>query len=336
MDLKLFKQKNAIILDFKKRFFLIFFASITSLMYSQSSLNCDFSKSSDERGKVFNFWDIENKIFSGSIPTPQEGVVDNGGRACKFNFIRTLGGWKVSGKKEKDFSGDLAKFQNGKYVFDPKPMITKIKQYRALGIKIHQIVLDNPPWVFQRGLKFVDNVNNTDYLKSTEIETYGNAIPPNNNTQWRLFIRTVMNSLVSEFGKSTVEGWRFRGGNEIETPGHWAGTKEQYFTHYKIIVEEVKRAAPKAKVGAHFREADYVSTKKNYKNQTIKSFSKEFFNWAKTNNVPYDFIGVSYYPFFDKLDGGLGGLDVFEYYDKGIKPFRDNPNFNKKHYCRNT
>lgn len=305
------------------------FVSFINALQSQSSIDCDFSNADNKRSNTFKFWDIENKIFSGSIPSVSESVVDNGGRSREFNFIRTLGGWKVRGADEKDFSGDLATYQNGQYIFEPKQMIDKIKEYQSLGIRIHQIVLDNPPWVFQRGLTFVDNIDNINYLKSTEIETYGNAIPPNNNYQWRLFVRTVMDALVLEFGQSTVANWQFRGGSEIETPGHWAGTKEQYFNHYRTIVEEVKRAVPNAKVGAHFREANYVSNRKNYKNQTIKSFSSDFFDWTKTNDVPYDFIGVSYYPFFDRLDGGLGGLNVFDYYDEGIKPFRDNPNFNQ-------
>ena len=307
----------------------LIFAS--SFVFSQSSLNCDFSNPDNKKDKTFKFWDIENKIFSGPITTPAKSQVDNGGRARNLNYVRTLGGWRKTenGQPAKDFSGDLATFQNGAYVYDPSKMINKLKQYRANGVVINQIVLDNPPWVFQRGLNFVDEINNVDYLKSTEIETYGNAIPPNNNTEWRKFIRVVMNALVDEFGLETVESWRFRGGSEIETSGHWAGTKEQYFTHYRIITEEVRRAAPNAKVGAHLREASFVSNKINYKGQQVKSFGREFITWTKRNNVPYDFIGVSYYPFFNRQEGGLGGLDVFKYYDEGIKPLTANPDFNK-------
>ena len=308
---------------------LLALSFLTSVLHSQSSLRCDFGNEDNKRNKTFNFWDIENKIFSGPINPASDSQVDNGGRARRMNFIRTLGGWRARGEEAKDFSGDLATFSNGEYVFDAQPMIDKIKQYRANGIRINQIVLDNPPWVFQRGLNFVENINNRDYLTSTQIETYGNAIPPNSNYQWRLFVRSVMDALVAEFGVSTVENWRFRGGTEIETPGHWAGTKQQYFNHYRTIVEEVKRAVPNAKVGAHFREANFTTNRRNYRNQIIESFSSDFFDWTKENNVPYDFIGISYYPFFNRLDGGLGGLDVFNYYDEGIKPFRDNPNFNR-------
>ena len=307
------------------------FTLFTTFAFSQSSLNCDFSNPDNKRDKTFNFWDIENKIFSGPITTVAKSQVDNGGRARNLNYVRTLGGWRKTenGQPAKDFSGDLATFQNGAYVYDPTKMINKLKQYLANGVVINQIVLDNPPWVFQRGLNFVEEINNVDYLKSTEIETYGNAIPPNNNTEWRKFIRVVMNALVDEFGLETVESWRFRGGSEIETSGHWAGTKEQYFTHYRIITEEVKRAAPNAKVGAHLREASFASNKINYKGQQVKSFGREFITWTKRNNVPYDFIGVSYYPFFNRQEGGLGGLDVFKYYDDGIKPLTSNPDFNK-------
>ena len=307
------------------------FTLLTTFAFSQSSLNCDFSNENNKKNKIFNFWDIENKIFSGPITTAAKSQVDNGGRARNLNFVRTLGGWRknVNGIATKDRSGDLATFQNGAYVYDASKMINKLKQYIRNGVQINQIVLDNPPWVFQRGLKFVEQRNNVDYLKSTEIETYGNAIPPNSNREWRRFIRVVMNSLVDEFGLETVENWRFRGGSEIETSGHWAGTSRQYFRHYKIISEEVKRAVPNAKVGVHLREASFMTNKLNYKGQRIQSFGKEFITWTKENNVQYDFIGVSYYPFYNRLEGGLGGLDVFKYYDEGIKPLTSSPDFNK-------
>ena len=305
--------------------------ALASAAFSQSSLNCDFSNSENKRNKTFNFWDIENKIFSGPITTVEKSEVDNGGRARNLNFVRTLGGWRKveNGVPAKDYSGDLARFEDGEYVFDASKMINKLKQYRRNGVRINQIVLDNPPWVFQRGLNFVTTRNNVDYLKSTEIETYGNAIPPNDNYRWRRFIRFVMKALVDEFGESTVEKWRFRAGSEIETSGHWAGTKEQYFRHYRIIAEEVKKTVPNAEVGVHLREASFSSEKLNYKGQKIQSFGKEFISWAKSNDVPYDFMGVSYYPFFDRLDGGLGGLDVFKYYDEGIKPLTESKDFNK-------
>lgn len=303
---------------------------ITPLVFAQSALNCDFSNLENKKNKTFNFWDNENKIFSGPINSVSNSKVDNGGRGKNLNYVRTLGGWRKveNGVPAKDFSGDLATFSNGAYVYDASKMINKLKQYITNGVNITQIVLDNPPWVFQRGLNFVEEINNVDYLKSTQIETYGNAIPPNDNTEWRRFIRFVMRALVNEFGLSTVEQWRFRGGSEIETSGHWAGTKEQYFTHYRIIAEEVKRAAPNAKIGVHLREANFASNKINYKGEQVKSFGREFITWTKRNNVPYDFMAVSYYPFFNKLEGGLGGLDVFNFYDVGIKPLAESPDFN--------
>lgn len=312
-------------------YFIVIYLMITQLLFTQSSLSCDFTNMNNKKDKTFNFWDNENKIFSGPVNSLTNSRVDNEGRRKKLNYIRTLGGWRKlkSGIPIKDFSGDLATFSNDKYVYDASKMIKTLKLYIKNGITVTQIVLDNPPWVFQRGLKFVKQINNVNYLKSTEIETYGNAIPPCDNTEWRKFIRFVMRALVNEFGLSTVEKWRFRGGTEIETSGHWAGTKAQYFTHYRIIAEEVKNIAPNAKIGVHFREANFSSNKINYKGEQIKSFGRQFITWAKKNNVPYDFIAVSYYPFFNKLEGGLGGLDVFKFYDVGIKPLTKNPDFNR-------
>ncbi len=299
---------------------------------AQSSLRVDYTNSSNRRERTFNWWDIENKIFSGRLEREDESRVDNGGRRRRLNFIRTLGGWRTRGEQTRDFSGQLAFFRDGDYVYDPSRMINQIRQYRANGFRIHQIVLDNPPWVFQRGLTFVpdEERNDVDYLESTRILGFGNGIPPNANFRWRAFIRVVMEGLVEEFGEDVVEGWRFRIGSEIETPDHWAGTEAQFFVHYRTAAEEVRRAVPNAKVGAHFRETNFVFRRggvpqRNYAGQVIRSFANNFVDFASANDVPYDFIGFSYYPFFNRERN----LDPIEFYEEGIAPMRNNPNFDR-------
>ncbi len=303
----------------------------TAFSFAQSSLRVDYTNSEDRRGRTFNWWDIENKIFSGRIEREDESQVDNGGRARRMNFVRTLGGWRTRGEQTRDFRGQLAFFRDGEYVYDPSRMINKIREYRANGFRIHQIVLDNPPWVFQRGITFVpdEERNDIDYLESTRILGFGNGIPPNSNFRWRIFVRTVLEGLVEEFGQETVEGWRFRIGSEIETPDHWAGTEQQFFVHYRTAAEEVRRVIPNAKVGLHLREIDFVFRRngvpqRNYRGQIIQSFANNFVDFASENNVPYDFVGFSYYPFFDRERN----LNPIEFFDEGVAPIRSKPNFN--------
>ncbi len=296
---------------------------------AQSTLNVNYADDSNRRGEIFNFWSVENKIFSGRVET----VGEFKGETRKLNFIRTLGGWRTSidGNPAKDFSGDLYSRENGSDVYDFDQLIDKIRQYRAVGIRVNQIVLDNPPWDFQNDHTFVDSFDGENFLRSTEIETYGNALPPDRRNAWSQFITATIQRLVDEFGASTVSQWRFRVGSEIDTPGHWAGTATEYFNHYRRTLNAVRSVLPNAIVGVHFREATFAAMQNgqprlDYRGNPITSFGNRFIDWANRNNVDYDFFGVSYYPFFDRLEGGLGGLDPIKWFDDAVGPFRNNPN----------
>lgn len=302
---------------------------LSSAGIAQSTLSVNYADSDNERGKIFNFWSVENKIFSGRIETESEFR----GEPRKLNFIRTLGGWRTSidGQPAKDFSGDLYSRENGNDVYDFDQLIDKIRQYRANGLRINQIVLDNPPWDFQNDHTFVDSFDGVNFLRSTEIETYGNALPPDRRRAWSEFIEATVQRLVDEFGASTVQQWRFRVGSEIDTPGHWAGTAPEFFNHYKRTLDAVRSVLPNAIVGVHFREATFEAKsggqpRLDYRGNEITSFGNRFIDWAHRNNVDYDFFGVSYYPFFNRLEGGLGGLDPIKWYDDAVGPFKDNPN----------
>jgi len=303
---------------------------LPSIGLAQSIFNVNYANRDDQRGEIVNFWSVENKIFSGRVETEGEFR----GETRKLNFIRTLGGWRTSidGAAAKDFSGDLYSRENNRDVFDFDQMIDKIREYRANGIRVNQIVLDNPPWDFQNDHTFVDQPNGVNYLRSTEIETYGNAIPPDKPNVWSDFISATTQRLVDEFGAATVAQWRFRVGSEIDTPGHWAGTATEFFNHYRRTLDAVRSVLPNAIVGVHFREATFAAQRNgvprlDYRGNAITSFGNRFIDWAARNNVDYDFFGVSYYPFFNRLTGGLGGLDPIRWYDDAVAPFKNNPNF---------
>ncbi len=305
---------------------------LSSICHSQSTLSVNYADIDNHRGKIFNFWGVENKIFSGRVETQGEFR----GEQRKLNFIRTLGGWRtnIEGTPTKDFSGDLYSRENNNDDFDFNQLIEKIREYRENGIRVNQIVLDNPPWDFQNDYTLVDSPDGINFLKSTEIETYGNAIPPDRPNTWSEFIEATVQRLVDEFGATTVAQWRFRVGSEIDTPGHWAGTATEFFDHYRRTLNAVKSVLPNATVGVHFREATFAATQNgsprlDYTGTAITSFGNRFIDWAQENDVDYDFFGVSYYPFFNRLEGGLGGLDPIAWYDNAVKPFQDNPNFKR-------
>ena len=190
--------------------------------------------------------------------------------------------------------------------------------------KIYQIVLDNPPWAFQRGYQFVETANGKDYLAKDRLGVYGNGLPPNDPNAWNQYIQAFIKHLVKTYGKEQVLSWRFRVGSEIDTrPQHWSGTRQQFFDHYKNTVEAVHKVLPTAKVGAHFREASFSSQYVDYTGNKENSYAVPFVQWAKHNNVHYDFIAVSFYPHITKSHE----LDLAHVYRHDIAPIQKHPDF---------
>ena len=153
------------------------------------------------------------------------------------------------------------------------------------GFGIHQIVLDNPSWAFQR-----DSLGNFEN-DSLKVETYGNAEPPSDFNAWGNYLKEVMTFLIDTYGKDEVLKIQFGIGREIGTKGHWTGTKEQFFEFYKTSVNAIHEVLPEVKVGSHFL---WESSK--------NAWGADFVKWCKANQVHYDVVGVSYYPFYHRAN----------------------------------
>jgi xylan 1,4-beta-xylosidase len=113
-------------------------------------------------------------------------------------------------------------------------MVAQLKAMLDLGMTPWP-VLDNVPYTMS---------------DPPQENTYGNTAPPKDERLWGLYVEAALRAMVEAFGRETVERWWFRIGTEPDlTPGHWAGTREQYFAHYDVTVSALQRVIPKAKVG---------------------------------------------------------------------------------------
>lgn len=95
-------------------------------------------------------------------------------------------------------------------------------------------------------------LDNTPYAMSNPVQenTYGNTAPPDDEKVWARYVEAALRAMVAAFGRETVAGWWFRVGTEPDlVPGHWSGTREQYFAHYDHTVEAFVRVLPEAKIG---------------------------------------------------------------------------------------
>ena len=97
------------------------------------------------------------------------------------------------------------------------------------------IVLDNVPHAMS---------------KDRVMHKYGNSNAPDDFNVWHAYITAFVNALVAEFGMDEVQTWRYRVGTEPDLfPGHWVGTREQYYEHYAVTVDALTRIIPNADIG---------------------------------------------------------------------------------------
>lgn len=274
---------------------LVAFLFVAIAGVAQVTLECDYSTVENRRNPMHYHWDISNRI------SPMNRFNMPVGENPYINVVRPLGG--KSKNDEKVIDEDTYKWDGEKYYYDWEPLKQQINTVRAKA-RIFQLMIDNPPWAFQRGI---------DFQGRKEVETYGNAWPPNDPEAWSRYIQNMLEELVKTYGKVVVEQWRFCIGREIGTKGHWQGTRLEFFEHYRNTQYAIHSVLPHAKVGTHFLWAS-----------SNHSYGPDFVKWCALNDVNYDFVGVSYYPFYNRLER----VDIEHVYAVDFAPIKDIPEWN--------
>jgi len=248
----------------------------------------------DANGVFYNFWSTRSMInqtrfnasgFRNSIQQIKPYVKS-------YNLVRMMGG-RVDDKNTyyKGVDG------SGQIITDFSGLISSMRNFISTGFK-PRIVLDNVPW--EMSLPRVE-------------DTYGNSKPPNDYSLWRQYVNAFLQTLVDEFGMSQVKTWRFRITTEPNyTPHHWRGTKEQFFKHYDITVDEVLKVIPNAIVGPGNLLTE----------TTVATFTTEIIahcangtNYATgERGTKMDFFSLSYYEKFDKKELRFESV---------VKPYRE-------------
>jgi hypothetical protein len=263
--------------------------------HSQVALQCDFTKGRNRGLPMHDHWNVSNRI------SPIRGFAQPVGDDPKITIVRPLGGKAKNGRKLID--EDTCVWDGQKYVYNWAPLKQQIDNVLKRA-DVHQLMIDNPPWSFQRGANLQGQ---------KEVETYGNAAPPGDVKAWSAYIVAMVQELVSTYGKNRVEGWRFCIGREIGTRGHWTGTALEFFQHYKITHQSIRSVLPEAKIGTHFLWAS-----------SRNSAGPQFVKWCARNDVSYDFIGVSFYPFYDRIER----VDLDRVYKNDFAPIKDTRQWN--------
>lgn len=290
----------------------------SALTENTIKLSTDFSDANNKVGAVYDFFDVAVRTQNASV----NSFPADFGQTPQLNAVRMLGGWA-----SKDIAADAYKWNGSQYVYDFAVVTNRIDGWLDAGWEIFQIVLDNPPWAFQRGFEFVDEPDGKHYLKKDANGVYGNGLPPDDPIAWHQFIQSLTTHLIKTYGKDKVVKWRFRVGSEIDTrPQHWAGTRQEFFEHYKNTVEAVHSVLPQAQIGAHFREASFKGRYIDYSGNTEDAYAPHFIAWAKAHKVHYDFVAISYYPHITNPNE----LDMQLVYQHDIAPIQQHPDWDPK------
>lgn len=247
----------------------------SSMSFSQVILETDYTQTSNEKEDMQYHLSNYNRI------TPIDGFRKPGDPNAKLCIVRPLGGIFKNGKAQLDT--DTYRWNGQKFVTNFTTLKKQIDRVYSQGFGVYQIVLDNPSWAFQRESN--GNLPGGSYKTST----YGNAQPPKDFNAWANYLKDVMSFLVATYGEEKMLEVQFGVGREIGTSGHWTGSKDQFFRFYELSIEAIHSVLPGAKVGSHFLWGS-----------SNKSWGADFVKWCKTNDVHYDFVGVSYYPFYNR------------------------------------
>lgn len=182
-------------------------------------------------GELYDFWNVYPVTVQ--APFKDDEKHDQLRNSCRFakyiNCVRFLGGIKQ--EKDDYYRGVDA---DGNAICDFSEAIALLSGINKCGFT-PWIVLDNVPAAM---------------CEHPTMNMYGNTEPPADFKVWSSYVQQLIRALVDEFGIDEVSQWRFRVGTEPDLkPGHWSGTKEQYFAHYDHTVAAVLKVIPDADIG---------------------------------------------------------------------------------------
>ncbi|SFD27620.1 GH39 family glycosyl hydrolase [Algibacter pectinivorans] len=229
-------------------------------------------------GQLYNFWSTrpmvnQTRFNSANFRASVESIKDY---VKSYNMVRVLGG--RTDNRNSFYKGVDA---SGKIITDFSLLLRDMRGFMQTGFK-PRIVLDNVPWEMS-GERIVD--------------TYGNSKPPIDYDLWRQYINAFLQTLINEFGINEVKTWRFRVATEPNyTPNHWRGTKEDYFKHYDITVDEVLKVIPDAIIGPGNLLTENVAT---YTTELIDHCATGTNYATGEKGTKMDFFCISYY---EKID----------------------------------
>jgi len=120
---------------------------------------------------------------------------------------------------------------DGTLAFRPELIEERLGAYIENGYESFTIVLDNIPY---------------DLTSHPEIGLYGQSAPPDDPDEWYETVRELCAKLSDLLGSEKANNLRFRIGTEMNSTERFAGTEEQFITHFDYAAAAIKDVLPGA------------------------------------------------------------------------------------------
>jgi hypothetical protein len=165
------------------------------------------------------------RLLGGTLSFPGLDLSNDLGPNNKLDETDTVAIEKLS---QYDFA---YRKPDGTLAFRPELIDDRLGPYIENGYESLTIVLDNVPY---------------DLTSHPEIGPYGQSAPPDDPDEWYETVRQLCVKLSDMLGSEKANKLRFRIGTEMNHTHRFAGTEEQYITHFDYAAAAIKDVLPGA------------------------------------------------------------------------------------------
>ena len=156
------------------------------------------------------------------------------------SLVRFLGGLPTASPfpaGDDPSVGDVVyRAANGSLAMRWSLVFSRLDPFVRNGVK-PIVVLDNVPWAFA-----ASNMSRS--------VGYGNNMGPQNVSEYKKFVKTLLEGMVARYGLHVAQTFWFRVGTEPDTqPAHWNDTNARFVEMYIAVATVVAAVLPEAMVG---------------------------------------------------------------------------------------
>jgi len=126
--------------------------------------------------------------------------------------------------------------KDGSLAFRKDLIKNRLKPYIDNGYTDFTIVLDNVPWCLSQ---------------KPVIGSFGQVAPPDNPNEWYRTVKELCITLKELLGEEKANRLRFRIGTEMNGRERFAGTEDQFITHYDYAAAAIADVLPNAPLGLY-------------------------------------------------------------------------------------